>query len=84
MVIVKSYRSDRIIHISEQCRLLCFWPQVDEVSGTITATNPGAEHGEPPKSYRFDTVFGTTSKQVDIYNRAARPICDNVLEGYNG
>ena len=28
---------------------------------------------------RFDFFF-----QVDVYNRVARPIVDNVLEGYNG
>lgn len=29
-------------------------------------------------------VFGPNSKQVDLYNQAARPIVDFVLEGYNG
>lgn len=31
--------------------------------------------------FTFDLVFGPDSKQVDVYNRAARPIIDNVLQG---
>ena len=34
--------------------------------------------------FTFDTVFGPDSTQMDVYNRVARPIVDNVLEGYNG
>ena len=29
-------------------------------------------------------MFGPDSTQMDVYNRVARPIVDNVLEGYNG
>ncbi|XP_074651128.1 kinesin-like protein KIF3A [Tubulanus polymorphus] len=57
---------------------------VDGIAGTITATNPNAQHGEPPKAFTFDTVFGPDCKQVDLYNEVARPIVDCVLEGYNG
>ncbi|XP_028966984.1 kinesin-like protein KIF3A [Galendromus occidentalis] len=55
---------------------------VDHIGGTVTVNslNPS----EPPKSFTFDLVFGPDSKQVDVYNRAARPIIDNVLQGYNG
>ena len=38
----------------------------------------------PAKTFTFDTVFGADSTQLDVYNRVARPIVDNVLEGYNG
>jgi kinesin family protein 3/17 len=58
--------------------------QVDSVRGTISATNPNATHGEPPKEFTFDTVFGPDCKQVDVYNEIARPIVEFVLEGYNG
>ncbi|XP_013384614.1 kinesin-like protein KIF3A isoform X1 [Lingula anatina] len=57
---------------------------IDEVRGTVTVQNPNAPQGEPPKVFTFDTVFGMESKQVDVYNQAARPIVDSVLEGYNG
>lgn len=46
--------------------------------------NTNATHGEPPKTFTFDTVYGPESKQVDVYNESARPIVDSVLEGYNG
>lgn len=29
-------------------------------------------------------MFGPDSTQLDVYNRVARPIVENVLEGYNG
>jgi kinesin family member 3A len=45
---------------------------------------PQKNGGNAPKSFTFDYVFGSKSKQVDIYNLVARPIVDAVLEGYNG
>ncbi|XP_071552251.1 kinesin-like protein KIF3A isoform X1 [Panulirus ornatus] len=57
---------------------------VDDLNCSILVTNPDAQEGEPPKVFTFDSVFGTDSKQVDVYNIAARPIVENVLEGYNG
>lgn len=58
--------------------------QVDEMRGTITVKGPNTGSGEPPKTFTFDTVFDTSCKQVDVYNKSARPIVDCVLEGYNG
>ncbi len=52
--------------------------------GTITATDPDASRGDPPKTFTFDTVFPADCKQVDVYNEVARPIVECVLEGYNG
>ncbi|XP_060082494.1 kinesin-like protein KIF3A [Ylistrum balloti] len=57
---------------------------VDEVRGCVTVKNPTATQGEPPKTFTFDTVFAPNCKQVDVYNKTARPIVDCVLEGYNG
>ena len=34
--------------------------------------------------FTFDSVFAPDSAQMDVYNRVARPIVENVLEGYNG
>ncbi|KAG8578806.1 hypothetical protein GDO81_010625 [Engystomops pustulosus] len=56
---------------------------VDEIRGTI-AVHKVDSMNEPPKTFTFDTVFGTDSKQLDVYNLTARPIIDSVLEGYNG
>ncbi|XP_032811281.1 kinesin-like protein KIF3A isoform X1 [Petromyzon marinus] len=56
---------------------------VDEMRGQIAVQRPDC-NDEPPKTFTFDTVFGTESKQVDVYNLTARPIVDSVLEGYNG
>ena len=38
----------------------------------------------PPKTFTFDTVFAPNCKQVDVYNKVARPIVESVLGGYNG
>lgn len=56
---------------------------VDEIRGTITVNKLETSH-EPPKTFTFDTVFGSDSKQLDVYNLTARPIVNSVLEGYNG
>jgi len=57
---------------------------VDEVRGTITVNNPNGSAGDPPKVFTFDVVFAATCKQLDVYNQVARPIVNQVLEGYNG
>lgn len=57
---------------------------VEEGRGMITVKNSGARSGEPPKQFTYDRVFGPDTKQVDVYNDAARPIVNCVLEGYNG
>lgn len=57
---------------------------VEENRGIITVKNTGARSGEPPKQFTYDRVFGVDTKQVDVYNDAARPIVNCVLEGYNG
>lgn len=58
--------------------------KIKPVEGSVTLSNPTASEYDPPKTFTFDTVFGTDSTQLDVYNLAARPIIDNVLEGYNG
>ncbi|XP_042203574.1 kinesin-like protein KIF3A [Homarus americanus] len=58
--------------------------ECDDLNCSLLVTNPDAQAGEPPKVFTFDSVFGQDSKQVDVYNLAARPIVENVLEGYNG
>ena len=35
------------------------------------------------KSFNFDRVFGTNSKQVDVYKVVAAPLVNEVLAGYN-
>ena len=58
--------------------------QIKPVEGSVTLSNPTASEFDPPKTFTFDYVFGPDSTQPDVYNLAARPIIDNVLEGYNG
>ena len=71
-------------HIVTTTVAVCFSRQVDEVRGTVRVSHPNTASTDPPKAFTFDTTFGETCKQVDIYNEVARPIIEFVLKGYNG
>lgn len=58
--------------------------EVDPRLGQISIRNPKAPPDEPLKVFTFDSVFGWTSKQSDIYDDAVRPLVDSVLQGFNG
>ena len=61
--------------------------KVNTIDGTIKVEMPKKDMSTPDtpaKIFTFDTVFAPDVKQVDVYNRVARPIVSNVLEGYNG
>merc|ERR1719271_297446 len=51
--------------------------------GMVAVSAPGAS-GEPPKTFTFDSVFPPNTEQERIYKATAMPICDSVMEGYNG
>lgn len=42
-----------------------------------------SQKGDPLKQFTFDAVYDWNSKQSDLYDEAARPLVDSVLEGYN-
>jgi hypothetical protein len=64
--------------------LFCFLSQVDEVRGSVSCKDPDGGRSDPPKVFTFDITFGPDCKQVDVYNKVARPVVECVLEGYNG
>lgn len=35
------------------------------------------------KTFSFDKVFGSKSKQIDVYKSMVCPVIDEVLQGYN-
>ena len=57
---------------------------MDLKAGQVSVRNPKADRSEPPKQYTFDSVFDWNTTQLEVYNNAARPIVDSVMEGYNG
>ena len=57
--------------------------EMDERMGMVAVSAPGAS-GEPPKTFTFDSVFPPNTAQERIYKATAAPICDSVMEGYNG
>ena len=36
------------------------------------------------KTYNFDSVFDSKTKQIDLYEKAAKPVVTDVLQGFNG
>ncbi|TKR77759.1 hypothetical protein L596_018672 [Steinernema carpocapsae] len=58
--------------------------KVDAQNNSITVVNPSTSHNEPLKTFTFDAVFDADCDQMTVYNRAARSIVENVLQGYNG
>ena len=49
----------------------------------MSVSNP-SQPGQAAKSYTFDLCFDWGAKQLDIYNKTARGVVANCLEGYNG
>ena len=50
----------------------------------VVVSCPEKVKNEPPKVFTFDITFGPDCKQLDVYNKVARPVVDCVLKGYNG
>ena len=50
----------------------------------IEIKNPAVEGEKEGKSFTFDGVFPGDTPQAELYNQVARPIVENVIEGYNG
>lgn len=50
-------------------------------SGTETQASQGLSQAN---IFTFDKVFGMGATQEEVYDEAARPIIDSVLEGFNG
>ncbi|KAM9354827.1 kinesin family member 3Cb [Pholidichthys leucotaenia] len=57
---------------------------IDDKLGQLTIRNPKAPPDEPMKVFTFDSVYGWSSKQGDIYDDAVRPLVESVLQGFNG
>ena len=57
--------------------------EMDERMGMVALSMPGSS-SEPPKTFTFDSVFPPNTEQERIYKATAMPICDSVMEGYNG
>jgi kinesin family protein 5 len=41
------------------------------------------DSGAGAEQFTFDRVFGTDSRQEDVYNETAKPLAQALLEGYN-
>ncbi|XP_039981327.1 kinesin-like protein KIF3C isoform X2 [Xiphias gladius] len=52
--------------------------------GQVILRNPRAPASEPQKTFTFDAVYDSNSKQRDLYDESVRPLIDSVLAGFNG
>lgn len=52
--------------------------------GQVILRNPRALVSEPQKTFTFDAVYDSNSKQRDLYDESVRPLIDSVLAGFNG
>lgn len=50
----------------------------------VVLHKPDSDGSEPPKQFTFDYAYGPDSRQIDVFNELAKPICDSVMGGYNG
>lgn len=58
--------------------------QMDLRLGQVILRNPRAPITEPQKTFTFDAVYDSSSKQRDLYDESVRPLIDSVLAGFNG
>ena len=60
----------------DQC-CISFDPDKQNVS--VTQSKSAAKN-----NFKFDRIFNMESTQMEVYDAAARPIINSVLEGFNG
>ncbi|KAG1668483.1 hypothetical protein FOA52_005256 [Chlamydomonas sp. UWO 241] len=58
--------------------------EMNTSEGSIRLHNPKGDSSEAPKTFTFDQVYDTDSKQIDIFDITAKGIIDSAMEGYNG
>lgn len=57
---------------------------VDVKLGQISVKNPKGAPAQLPKTFTFDAVYDSNSKQLELYDETFRPLVDSVLQGFNG
>ncbi|KAM8946076.1 kinesin-like protein KIF3B [Pelodytes ibericus] len=57
---------------------------VDVKLGQVSVKIHKGAANEPPKTFTFDAVYDSNSKQVELYDETFRPLVDSVLLGFNG
>jgi len=65
--------------IGKQCTTIV---QADSPNCQINLTNPN--EADSSKVFSFDSVFAEKSEQQTVYEEAAFPLVESVLDGYNG
>ncbi|KAM5236685.1 kinesin-like protein KIF11 [Ctenodactylus gundi] len=57
--------------------------ECDHVRKEVSVGTGGPADKSSRKTYTFDMVFGTSTKQIDVYRSVVCPILDEVIMGYN-
>ena len=58
--------------------------QIDNARGSVSLFKDGIDKDPDPKTFQFNAAFPWDCTQQLVYDDAARPIVDAVLEGFNG
>ncbi|XP_075032621.1 kinesin-like protein KIF3B [Mixophyes fleayi] len=57
---------------------------VDVKLGQVSVRIQKGASNELPKTFTFDAVYDSNSKQLELYDETFRPLVDSVLLGFNG
>uniref|UniRef100_UPI00358E9EBB kinesin-like protein KIF3B n=1 Tax=Myxine glutinosa TaxID=7769 RepID=UPI00358E9EBB len=57
---------------------------LDVKLGQVCVRNPRCAPGDLSKTFTFDSVYDSNSKQMDLYDETFLPLVDSVLQGFNG
>lgn len=57
---------------------------MDKRSKSVSVKKVDAEDGAEMKTFTFDFIYPPDSKQIDVFNECAKPIVDDVVNGFNG
>ncbi len=73
-----------LTQVVARCRPLSDQEINDGRSNVVDVLPPSTLKVYPDKNFFVDHAFGAYSEQVEVFELAAKPIVDAVLDGYNG
>ncbi|XP_069507115.1 kinesin-like protein KIF3B isoform X1 [Ambystoma mexicanum] len=90
---MSKFKSSETVRVVVRCRPMNSkevaggYEKVVEVNvkfGQVAVKNSRGTTNELPKTFTFDAVYDSNSKQVELYDETFRPLVDSVLQGFNG
>lgn len=79
----KESKTARVVHVDASGKSITLTPTSPVHVQSRTDTSE-SERDESSKTFTFDHVYSDESTQEEVYEVVAKPIVENILEGYNG